>query len=836
MFFAAHEVSEVSKELPSLIISWRPVAVVLFPMVASLLVLLAASKIKRFAGFMAALVGIVTFLLVLSLYPLVRHGIIEFHYSNLMSMGLLFRVDLLSFIFAFLVSLCWMLVLIYASAYMSIEEQPVLYFCFSLLTLGSCLGVVLTGDLVSLFLFFELLTFSSYVLVINRLNREALAAGLFTLYMGVAGGLVLLFGIFYLYSAVGTVELAPLMEKLAATPGISPAVIFTCFFIGFGIKAGVIPLHLWMPKAYAASPAVVNALSSGAMIKAGIYGVLRILMLVLTPSSLEMKELFSFSISTGYLVMWLGLLTMVAGAVMALMQGNIFKLLAYSSISQMGYVITGLGAGAYLFGAEEAMGFSGAVLHSFNHTLFKTAFFLIAGIIFYRTGEVELKKLGGLWKKMPLVTVFFILSVLAIAGIPGFNGYISKTLIHDALLEAQHHFGGLDLYIAEKFFLIGSALTFCYYLKFFQGVFLGPGPEKEYFKRKVPWLLYIPLFVLLLFVLAIGLYPNFFVEKFVLASTNVFTFDHHSIEHIAGFHFFDPHPVEAALQVLILALAIYLPLNKWKLFERSAPRWMSVENLVFAPVARVTFKFLCRFGVSMDGSVNNFYFSLGDNFLRFCRYVGSFDRGLDKFYMTSSHTALQFLEKSRQFDDALNEAYERTGFTARDLADRTTRFDGALNRAYEITSEAARRMADRTMQLDEALDRTYERTGEAAMRMADRAMQLDQVLDKTYERTGEAAKRIADRTGQLDSALDRGYEKAGASTKHLLQKGAALDEGAGKPDREEYAVSGSKAKRPSYNPLEWNIRNINFDSLLLALMLGLVIFILFYFTRGLTGL
>ncbi|RJX26249.1 MAG: hypothetical protein C4554_05990 [Dethiobacter sp.] len=832
MFFAAHEVSEISKEVPNLIISWRPVAVVLFPMAASLFILMAGSKIKRFAGFMAALVGITTFLLVLSLYPLVRHGIIEFRYSELMSIGLLFRVDQLSFIFAFLISLCWMLVLIYASAYMSIEEQPFPYFCFSLLTLGSCLGVVLTGDLVSLFLFFELMTFSSYVLVINRLNREALAAGLFTLYMGVAGGLVLLFGIFYLYSAVGTVELVPLMEKLAAAPGINPAVIFTCFFIGFGIKAGVVPLHLWMPRAYAASPAVVNALSSGAMIKAGIYGILRILMLVLTPSSLEMKDLFSFSISAGYVVMWLGLLTMVAGAVMALMQSNIFKLLAYSSISQMGYVVTGLGAGAYLFGAEEAMGYSGAVLHSFNHTLFKTAFFLIAGIIFYRTGEVELKKLGGLWKKMPLLTVFFILSVLAIAGIPGFNGYISKTLIHDALLEAHHHFGGFHLYLAEKVFMVGSALTFCYYLKFFQGVFLGPIPGKEYFKRKAPWLLYLPLFVLFLFILAVGLYPNFFVEQFVLASTNVLTFEYHSIKHIKGFHFFDPHPLEAALQVLVLALAIYLPLNKWKLFDRSAPRWLSIENIIFAPVARVTLKLLCRFGVSADGSVNNFYFSLGGNFLRFCRYVGSFDSSLDQFYMTSSHSALKFLEKSRQFDDALNDVYEKTGLTARDLADRTTRFDGALNKAYEITGEAARRMADRTMQFDEALDKTYQRTGEAAMRIADKTMQLDQALDKTYERTGEAAMRIADRTGQLDNALDRGYEKAGASTKRLIQKGVTMGEEAGGG---ENAASGSKGKRPGYNPLEWNIRNINFDSLLLALMLGLVIFILFYFTKGLTG-
>jgi hydrogenase-4 component B len=804
MLSAASEVI-TGQEISALIISWRPVAVVLFPILASMFLFLVGPKLKKAAGFVAAAAGMITFLLVLSLYPLLRQGIIEYRYSELMSMGLLFRVDYLSFIFAFLVSFCWMGVLFYAVSYMTIEERPLRYFSFALLTLGSCLGVVLTGDLLSLFLFFELMTFSSYVLVIGRMNREAFSAGLFTLYMGVAGGLVLLFGIFLLYSAAGTVELKPLMDLLTNSE-ISPTLIFTCFFIGFGIKAGVVPLHLWMPRAYSASPVVVNALSSGAMIKAGIYGIIRILMLVLTPASLETAGLFSFAISTGYVVMWLGLLTMVAGAVMALMQGNILRLLAYSSISQVGYIVTGIGAGAYLFGAEEAMGYSGAVLHSFNHTLFKTAFFLIVGIIVYKTGELEIKKLGGLARKLPLLTGFFILFVLAIAGIPGFNGYISKTLIHDALLEAHHHFGGFHLYFAEKVFMLGSALTLCYYLKFFQGVFLGQGEgsgEKQ--ERNVPWLLYVPLFVFALFILAVGIYPNFFIEEFVLASTNVFTFEPYSIKHIVGFRFFDSHPLEASFLVLLLGLALYLPLNKWKIYDRKFPRWMSIEYLIFAPLSSLILKLMCRFGVSMDGSVNNFYLGLGGSFLTVCRYVGYFDSGLDHFYETSSHSALDMAKKTKRFDDALNAAYEKTSHGARDLADRTTRFDGALNKAYEKTGDTARRMADRTTKFDEALDKTYENTGKAAM-------------------------RLADRTGQLDRALDQGYEKAGSSTKEFIEKSM---KGEGKKQTEDPETPQQNAKRPGYNPLEWNIRNINFDSLLLALMLGLVIFILFYFARDL---
>jgi len=793
----------------TIITSWRPVAVVLFPLAAALFVLLAGRRSKAWAGYLAAASSVVTFGLVLSLYPLVQQGVVEFRFVELMRLGLLFRVDLLGFIFAFLVALAWMLVLLYATAYMEVEKNTHLYYIFSLITLGSCLGVMVTGDLVSLFLFFEMMTFSSYVLVIGRLDKEAMIAGTFYLFLGVAGGLVLLFGIFSLFSVAQTVEIMPLMQYLAAEadPLVSPGVIFSCFFIGFGIKAGVVPLHLWMPRAYAGAPAVVNALSSGAMIKAGIYGILRTLLMVFSPPSLEMEALFQFAMSAGYVVMWLGLLTMVAGAVMALWQENIMKLLAYSSISQVGYMVTGLGAAAYLFQAEEAMGFSGAVLHAFNHTLFKVAFFLIVGIIFFRTGQLEMKKLGGLAKKMPLLTGFFILSVLAIAGIPGLNGYISKTLIHDALLEAYKLYGGFHLDFAEKVFKVGSALTLCYYLKFFQGVFLGPEPGGKT-RRKIPWLLYLPLGVLSLLMIVVGLAPNRVVEGFVLAATRGFTFAPDGIQHIVGFHFFDFYPLWASGQVVLLALALYLPLYYWKIYERPFPRWFSVEYLVFAPLSRLAFWFVCRSGKAVDSSVNSFYLQLASRFVHMCSYVGAFDSNLDQMYESSSRSAFRLVEKSKQFDDALNDAYERTGHTARDFADRTTRFDGAINKAYESTGKTARQFADRSTRFDQA-------------------------LDKTYQDTGKAARNLAGGVKRLEGTPQRKPgEKPPPSKLRFKVKPTASQQ----KQEEARAAAAKKKKRAAINPLDWSIKNINFDQLLMAIMLGIVIFILFYFARGLVNL
>ncbi|MEW5920073.1 MAG: proton-conducting transporter membrane subunit [Bacillota bacterium] len=805
MFSAAAEYSNV---IPHIIHSWRPVAVVLFPFSAAVITFLLERKSGAFASLFAVLASALSFLFVLSLYPLLRQGTLEYLIGGLMGTGLLFRADYLSFIFALLISLAWLLAMFYALAALEEEEQRRLYFPFSLITLGSCLGVVLTGDLISLFLFFELMTFSSYILVISRRSKEALAAGAFTLYLGLAGGLVMLFGIIALFSTAGTVALAPLMEKMAEG-GANLSFIFICLFIGFGIKAVVVPLHLWIPRAYAAAPAAVNALSSGAMIKAGIYGILRLLFVLFTPPSLKTAELFNFARTAGYVIIWLGLLTIVAGAIMALQQDHIMKLLAYSSVSQMGYIITGIGAGAYLFGLEEAMGYSGAVLHAFNHTLFKVAFILIAGIVYYCCGELKMEKLGGLWKKIPLAAVFFILSVLAISGVPGFNGYISKTLIHDALLEAHHHYGGLDIYLAEKIFVLGSALTLCYYLKFFQGVFSGAS-RPAVMQRRPPFLLYFPLFILVPLMLVVGLFPNYILEGFVLPSAKVFTFEPYSIKHIIGFHFFDNAPLEAALLVLLLGLLLYLPAVRLHLLTRPLPRWFSVEYLLFVPLVRLVYGMLLRAGGSLERSVNGIYYGLASRFMDLCTSIDVFDRGVDGFYNRSSYRIRYLVESFRQVDDTLNEAYEATGKAARELAGRTT-------------------------ELDSALDKSYERAGDYARRLATRTGELDEALDNSYERAGDYARRLATRTGELDEALDQGYEKAGLAARRLVEKrtddeNATSGTGAGpEPEQRKGLFTG-------INPLEWNIRNISFDSLLIAVMLGLVIFVLLFFARGLVNL
>ncbi|HAP31723.1 MAG TPA: hypothetical protein DCQ14_01515 [Firmicutes bacterium] len=769
--------AEYGAAISQTVYTWRPVAVVLFPMAAALVAILLGIKGGRWVAHFSLGATVLTLLGVLSLYPLLQQGTLEHYFYRMMKVGLLFRVDYLGFSFALLICIAWLLAMLYAVAALERETARHLYFPFSLLTLGSCLGVVLTGDLFSLFFFFELMTLSSYFLIISRRSSEAIAAGSFTLFMGLAGGLVMLFGIIALYSAAGTVELVPLME-LIGDGNAHVSFIFACLFIGFGIKALVVPLHLWIPRAYAAAPAAVNALSSGAMIKVGIYGILRLLFVLFTPTAPELGELVNFARGSGYLVMWLGLLTMVAGAVMALQQENIMKLLAYSSVSQMGYIIAGAGAGAYLFGLGETLGYGGAVLHAFNHTLFKVAFIIIAGIVYYCCGEVQLGKLGGLWRKMPLLAAFFLVSMLAIAGVPGLNGYTSKKLIQYALLGAYNQYGGLDIFIAEKVFLIGAALTLCYYLKFFQGVF-GGAARDAVMQRRPPGLLYLPLCLIMPLMLLIGLAPNYFMDALLIPSAKAFSFTPDSIKYVAEFSFFSTSKLGAAFTGLLPAVLFYLLAARLGWLTRPLPRWLSIEYLLFAPLLNLAFAVLLRSGGSLDDGVNRFYYRLAAKFINICSFLSIFDKRVDCLYSSSGTRVRYLVESFRQVDDTLNEAYTATGKAARELAGRTTI--------------------------------------------------LDQALDKSYERAGEYARNLAKRTGELDEALDEGYTRAGNAARQLLER----RDGEGPEAASVAKHHQRKSIFAGINPLEWNIRNLSFDSLLMAVMLGLVIFVLLFFARGL---
>ena len=786
MFAAAQEVHATTQFVTSML----PLAAVGIPLAGSVATFLFGLHAGKLRNACAVITTLLTLVVVLFMYPLVVRGPVTWGIAGVLQFGIYFQVDFFSFVFAALMSLIWFLATLHATAYMAHEHAQTRFFVFLLATLASCLGVVLSGDLFSLFVFFELMTLLSYVLVIHEQTRDAMHAGAVMLYLGVAGGLCLLMGVFLLYGSIGTLEIKPLHDLIAAS-SLNPYVVMLLFIIGFGVKAGMIPLHIWLPKAHPVAPSPASALLSALMIKAGAYGIFRVVGMIFTPqaagaghgdapalhAALEMLP----SMQVGYAIIWIGIITMFAGALMALLSTAAKKILAYSSVSQMGYILMGIGVAAYL-GMEGAMGFAGALYHIINHAFFKAGFFLMVGTIYMVTHELDITVVRGMLKKVPFVAAVFLIGFAGIGGIPGFNGYVSKTLLHHAIVEAAEHRHSIPLFVAEKIFTVTSAMTLCYFTKLFRGLFLGQVPDRFAKKSyRYAWPVYTVLGVFGAVILAIGLFPHFLLTKVVIPAAQGFTYDHHALEHLHEINVWNWHDVQGILVVLAIAAVLYLAMDHYNFFAVKPPGWLSVEYLFYLPAVRFLLQTVCRASTRFDSFVNNTYLESSRLARGACRLVTSFDA-------------------------SINEAYKRSGGAVRTVAERTGQLDGALNQAYEKSGSLARRLADRTEQFDDALNQAYEKSGGAVRRLADRTEQLDSALNQAYEKSGAAARELVRKTADFDEALDNAYEQTGERSRSLWDR-----------------LRG--------HPSDWNIKNLNFDSLLVALMLGLLLFIIIYYTR-----
>ena len=337
------------------------------------------------------------------------------------------------------------------------------YWAFQFLTLGAVQGLFLSADFMTAFCFFEMLSFCSFPWVMHERDNSAIRAGCTYLAVSVIGGLILFFGLLLLYQEAGTLHYAAMPGTLeAADPGrLLGAEI--CILLGFGAKAGMFPLHVWLPKAHPVAPAPASALLSGMLTKAGIYGILMTGLYVVRDGQ-----------GSGRLMLALGLVTMVLGALMALFSVHLKHTLACSSMSQIGFILTGISA--YLLcrsaGEEEgaALALNGAVLHMVNHSLLKLDLFLSAGAVAMNLHALELNDIRGWGRNKPLLKTVFGIAVLGISGVPGFNGYLSKTMLHEGLLEAIHASGVWAG--TEWVFLFSGGLTFAYMLKLFLCVFV----------------------------------------------------------------------------------------------------------------------------------------------------------------------------------------------------------------------------------------------------------------------------------------------------------------------------------------------------------------------------
>ena len=373
-------------------------------------------------------------------------------------------------IYALIAVFMWSVSLLFTPRYFRGHDHKGRYVFFTVLTFLATVGVFLSADLYTTFIFFEIMSFASYPWVAQEETPGALRAAQTYLAVAVFGGMATLMGLFWLWRLAGTLDFEALRVWAASLPDRS--VLYWpvgLAFVGFAAKAGVFPLHIWLPKAHPVAPAPASALLSGILTKSGVFG-----MIVLS------TRLFESDAVWGFTLLILAGITMLLGALKAVFSTDLKHTLACSSMSQIGFILTGL-AFTVLLGEENALAARGTFLHMVNHSLIKLDLFLCAGAVYMNTHSLDLTRVRGFGRKKPLLHVCFLMGYLGIIGMPLFNGYLSKSLIHEAILEYGEHAGSAAVWISlyEKLFLFSGGLTAAYMTKLYLCLFWFKNRDAE---------------------------------------------------------------------------------------------------------------------------------------------------------------------------------------------------------------------------------------------------------------------------------------------------------------------------------------------------------------------
>jgi len=419
-----------------------------------------------------------------------------------------FRMDGISAFFLIPIFLISPLAVLYSFHYLEKPEYSgrtaINYFFTSLLI--AAMALVACADNIPTFaLSWELMSVSSYFLVVYDFQKKHTRQAGYLYFIFAQGGALFVFAAFALiYSHTGSFE----FTDIAVIPEGMKLAIFILAFIGFGSKAGIFPLHIWLPHAHPAAPSHISAIMSGVMIKMGIYGIVRIYDLLAVPSMF-----------LGQMVLVVGAVTGVLGVVYAMGQHDLKQLLAYHSVENIGIIVIGLGVGMIGVASDTPamayFGFAGAFLHVLNHSIFKTLLFMGAGAVLHKTGTKAIDLLGGLMKRMPVTGRSFLVGSLAISGLPPFSGFISEFLIYYGSFQGLHlHRTGfiLSALAIISLAVIGGLATACF-TKVVGVVFLGePRTESAVQAKEAGFTMQLPMVFLAAACLLIGVLPEPFVR------------------------------------------------------------------------------------------------------------------------------------------------------------------------------------------------------------------------------------------------------------------------------------------------------------------------------------
>ncbi|MBO7179606.1 MAG: NADH dehydrogenase [Clostridia bacterium] len=488
-------------------------------------------------------------------------------------------------IYGIITAFMWFCAALLSPKYFKGHHDLSRYYFFFLFTLGATMGVFLSGDLITTFIFFEIMSFTSYTWVVQDKTESALSAGKTYLTVAVIGGMVCLMGLFMLNNITGTLvinELYDVLKGIEKSTGLYVAAF--CMLVGFGAKAGLFPLHIWLPKAHPVAPAPASALLSGVLTKTGIFG-----MLIITTRIMHEDEIW------GYSLLLLGTITMVLGAILAVFSTNLKRTLACSSLSQIGFITVGI-AMICLLGEHNALAANGTVLYMLNHSIVKLVLFLSAGVIYSGAHTLDINKLKGYGRNKPVLAIAFLTGGCSLAGIPGFCGYLSKTLVHESIVEYIPH-GGFLIQLVEWLFLFSGGLTAAYVLKLFVTIFIQkPGKDTPKGEKLSP-LSIVSLILSAVALPVIGILPHKLAEKISLTMVP-FIFGHDFSHEVHYFSFVNLKGVLISLFIGIVVYALFIrkilmkTKDGQKIHYNPLAGKFSFEENIYKPVFRLIIKLI----------------------------------------------------------------------------------------------------------------------------------------------------------------------------------------------------------------------------------------------------
>lgn len=582
---------------------------VFFPMLGGIIGYIIGRKNKNARDYWAMLVTLLTF--GASLLLIGKEEV--FHEAGICGLGLLFTGGGLQVILAVLTGAIWLITTIYSKEYFQQDRNRNRYYLFMLLTEGATMGIFLSADFFTTFIFFEIMSFTSFVMVMHDETKEAMRAAYTYLAVAVLGGLVTLMGLFMLYQKTGTLQMDLLQQFMAQQTDKSAFYgIGVLVFFGFAAKAGLFPLHIWLPNAYTLAPAPASALLSCLLTKTGVFGIMMIT-----------AKIFFHDAPWGNFMLILGMITMLMGAILALFSVNLKRTLACSSMSQIGFMMVGIAMQGIL-GEHNALAASGTLLHFINHSMLKLVLFLSAGVVFMNLHELDLNKIKGFGRDKLLLKVVFLMALLGIGGIPLWNGYVSKTLLHESIVEYIHileEAGQSVFYMktVEYLFLFAGGLTLAYMTKIFVAVFVEKNSHPLPVQKQGAYLNPVNKVILALCALALpvcGMLPHLTQDR--ISALGVTFLGAHAPDHAV--EYFAWVNLKGAVISLIVGAAVYFLFVRTVLMRENEdgetvyldrwPAWLNLEEKVYRPLLLGVLPFIGGFFARLAGTLTDGFISL----------------------------------------------------------------------------------------------------------------------------------------------------------------------------------------------------------------------------------